>query len=255
MIRILFYTLLLGMLAAGCSEADHLLYNDSARLQINDTTAMSYTFFYEPETMVQDTVYVEVFTIGDPVNQDRPVTLVQVAGENQAYPAVSGQHFVPLDDPAIKPLMVVKANQVSGLIPVVVKRDAGMKQHSYRLRLQLAANEAFLLGEEGRRVKTVIVSDKLERFYSWRADDGTAPAFYTFGKYSTAKHQFMYDVLQVRVDEEWYKAISDMQAQQHYKNLVKEALNAFNTDPANLASGAAPLRESSDPASSAVTFP
>lgn len=251
------YFLLVFLAAAvtGCSKTDYLLYNDSARVQLNDTTTVSSTFVYEPAAKIRDTVYIRVNTIGKIANYDRAVKLVQVAEKNEPNPAVSNVHYVSMDDPSLKNAMVIKANAVSALIPVVLLRDVSLKDKSYHLRLQLAANDQFGLGEIQKRSCAIIFSDRLERFYSWRFDTSVAPAFITFGKYSTRKHQFMIDNLHQQIDEAWYQAAVNVGELTHYKNFLKDKLNTFNTDPGNLQSGAAPMHETSDNTSPLLTFP
>jgi hypothetical protein len=273
--RLIFYTLIfLAVVCGSCKKADYLLYSDIARVQLSDTATLSSTFVYEPATKTRDTVYIQVNAIGGVTDYDREIKLVQVPEYNytyvrdpvrnqvtdtikteKPYKAASGVQYVAMDDPSLKSMMVIKAHKVSALIPVVLLRDASLKSNSYRLRLEVVANSNFGLGELNSRARTIIFSDHLERFYSWRVDNTTAPAYLTFGKYSTGKHQFMGDVLKVHIDEQWYQAIVSMQAQTHYKNLLKDALNTFNNNPANIASGIAPLRETSNPTSPLVTFP
>ncbi|HEY0177271.1 MAG TPA: DUF4843 domain-containing protein, partial [Pedobacter sp.] len=251
-----------------------LLYNDAARVQLNDTSTTNITFYYEPASVTRDTVYIQVNTIGGFTDYNRDVKLIQVPEYNYSYTrdpvtnqvidtiatekpykAVAGVHYVAMDDPSLKDMVVVKAHQVTAQIPVILLRDTSLKTNSYRLRLQLVGNSEFGLGELKSAAVTIVFSDHLERFYSWRVDGYTASAYSSFGKYSIAKHQFMVDVLKVKIDEAWYQAILAMQAQSHYKNLLKEALSVFNNDPANIASGKAPLRETSSPNSPIVTFP
>lgn len=262
------------VLASGCKKAESLMYSDINRIQLADTSALSATFIYEGPAVTKDTVYIEVNTIGSPADHDRPVKLVQVPEhtytlvrdpvtnqvtdtlvEEMPFKAVPGVHFISIDDKSVQPLMVVKAGEVKARLPIVLLRDASLKDNSYRLRVELAANDAFGLGETKARARTVIFSDRLERFYSWRFDNGTAPAFYTFGKYSTGKHQFMIDVLGEVIDENWYKAAQVAGALTHYANLFKQELQRFNADPANIASGKAPVRETDSPNSAVVSFP
>ncbi|TCC96697.1 DUF4843 domain-containing protein [Pedobacter hiemivivus] len=239
----------------GCSKPKGLLYSDIARVQLNDTSTVNNTFFYEPATVTRDTVYIKVNTIGPIANFDRAVNLMPVVEQGVLNPAIPGVHYVPLDDPSLKKMMVVKANAVVAMIPIIMLRDPSLKVQSVRLRLGLVANDQFGLGQVKDRSCTVLFSDRLERFFSWRVDSYLAAAFSSFGKYSTGKHQFMYDTLKERVDEEWYQAIAKIGGQQHYKNLLKARLEIFNADPANLASGKAPLRETSNPTSPIVAFP
>lgn len=272
--RLIYIIAILTATASGCTKSEFLLFNDIARVQLSDTTSLSSTFVYDPATVIKDTIYVEVSTIGGITNYDRPVKLVQVPEFDYTYvrdpitnqitdtiaterpfKAVPGMHYTDLADKSLESLMVVKADSARALIPVVLLRDASLKTNSYRLRLQLVANKEFGLGEKNSREKTIVFSDRLERFYSWRVDVSNAPAFNNFGKYSTGKHQFMIDVLKVNIDEAWYQAALSAQALTNYVNLLKRALTTFNNDPANIASGKAPLRETDSPTSAAVTFP
>jgi len=253
--RLLYIALIAMAVVTGCSKTEQLLYSDVSRVQVSDTTTINSTFFYEAATKIRDTVYIQVNTIGKTENYDREVKLVQVTEMNVQNPAVPGVHYVAMDDPSIKSLMVVKANAVNAMIPVILLRDPSLKNNSYRLRLELTANQQFGLGELQSRGRAIRFSDRLERFYSWRLDALPAPASNTFGKYSTRKHQFMIDVLHQQIDEAWYQAASSIGALSHYKNLLGEALAAYNTDPANIASGKAPMRETDAVGSPLVTFP
>ncbi|SIN94119.1 DUF4843 domain-containing protein [Chitinophaga niabensis] len=272
--RLIYIIAILLATASGCTKSEYLLFNDIARVQLSDTTSLSSTFVYDPVTIVKDTVYIEVSTIGGITNYDRPVKLVQIPEFDYTYvrdpitnqitdtiaterpfKAVAGTHYIDLADKSLESMMVIKAGSVRAQIPVVLLRDASLKTNSYRLRLQLVANKEFGLGEKNSREKTIVFSDRLERFYSWRVDATNASAFITFGKYSTRKHQFMIDVLKVNIDEAWFQAAVAAQALTNYANLLKRALTTFNNDPANIASGKAPLRETDSPASAAVTFP
>lgn len=272
--RFIYIITILLVAASSCTKSEYLLFSDIARVQLSDTTALSSTFIYDPSTVTKDTVYIEVSTIGGITNYDRPVKLVQVPEYDYTYvrdpvtnqitdtiatekpfKAIPGTHYTDLADKSLESMMVIKADSVKALIPVVLLRDASLKANSYRLRLQLVANKEFGLGEKNSREKTIVFSDRLERFYSWRIDGTAAPAFNTFGKYSIGKHQFMIDVLKVNIDEVWYQAILAAQATNNYVNMLKSALNAFNSDPANIASGKAPLRETNSPASAVVAFP
>ena len=258
--------------ATSCKKAQELLYSDINRVQLSDTAALNTTFVYDAATVTRDTIYMQVNTIGGISANERPVTLLQVPEYDYSYvrdpvtnktdtiktekpfKAVAGVHYVDFKDPSVQSLMVIKANQASSLIPIILLRDASLKTESYRLRFELQTNSSFGLGEKKAIGRTILFSDRLERFYSWRFDNGTAPAFYSFGKYSTAKHQFMIDVIKANIDEAWYQAAVATGALSHYINYLKDALVKFNNDPGNIASGKAPLRETSAASSPLVTF-
>lgn len=252
---IYFSIIILAAVATGCTKTKYLEYSDTARVQLNDTATINSTFFYKAANVLRDTVYIQVNTIGDISNKEREVKLMQVTEPGVLNPAIAGVHYVPMDDAALKPMMVVKRNEVNAMIPVVLLRDPSLKTNSFRLRLELVGNDQFGLGEKQSRSRVVVFSDRLERFFSWRTDSGVSPAFSRFGKYSTRKHQFMYDFLKVKIDEVWYQALAATGALDNYKNILKEGLAAFNSDPVNIANGTAPMRETTVAGSPLVTFP
>lgn len=269
------FILILLAIAPGCKRDNYQLYNDIARIQLADTATLNTTFYFYGPEVTRDTVYIPVNTIGGIAPQDRAVKLEQVPEYDYTYArdpvtneitdtiatekpfkAVPGVHYVPLDDASIASLMVVRANNAAGSLPIVLLRDASMKDNTYRLRIRIVANDGFAIGETKAIERTIIISDRLERFYSWRVDATNAPAFITFGKYSVGKHQFMCEALNVNVNEEWYQAALAVQALGDYVVSLKDALARFNADPANILSGKAPLRENpNDPNSLVVSFP
>jgi hypothetical protein len=261
-------------IAAGCKKADYMAYSGGIHIQLKDTLAMNYTFIYEDAAVTRDTVLFDLKTIGGIVDRNRTYTVEQIQEFDKTYKydpvtnkvidstitpkpytAVAGKQYVPFTDQGAQAIMFIAADSATGKLPLILLRDTSLKTNSYRLRIRLTANDEFAIGEKYAIERTLIFSDRLERFDSWKVDNGTAAAYSVFGKYSTGKHQFMIDVLKTRIDETWYQAIAAVQAQQHYKYLLRDALNAFNTDPANMASGKAPVRETSDPNSLVISFP
>ena len=256
-----------------CKKSEIKPYSGNAKIQLLDSVGASFSFFYKPTTVLQDTFFLDLRAIGGFTDYDRPIKLVQAEEFRDSIifdpatlkpidtlrlpisnAAQANVQYLGFETPDMQKLTVLKAGQVATKIPVILLRHSSLKEKSYRLRIQVEANSEFEIGEKKSLAKTLTFSDRLERFYSWRSDAIGIPAYSVFGKYSTAKHQFMYDVIGEPIDEAWYKAIEVIQAQNHYKNLVKQALNEFNNDPANIASGKAPLREGG-PSSPTVTFP
>src|SRR5882757_1060125 len=76
---------ILVAVATGCKKADYLLYHDTARIQMADTSAMSYTFVYEESTITRDTVYIRLNTIGGIKDHDRAVKLEQPQEDDITY--------------------------------------------------------------------------------------------------------------------------------------------------------------------------
>lgn len=256
-----------------CKKQEYQLYSNGARVQMGDTSVLNYTFIFKPSSVTRDTVYIPINTIGGITSADRSIALIQIpeydytytrntttgamdtTATPKPYKAVAGIHYVGFDDPGLKSLLKIKANLAKDSVPIILLRDTSLKTNTYRLRLSLVSNNTFQLGETMSTSRTIVFSDRFERFYSWRTDDYVSPAFSNFGKYSVGKHQFMYQTLNTPIDENWYQAIAVLQAQTNYKNFLKDALVKFNADPANIASGLAPLRETSSPTSPLVFFP
>ncbi|MDR1415070.1 MAG: DUF4843 domain-containing protein [Odoribacteraceae bacterium] len=263
-------TALLLLLATACTQEKPMPFLGDARVQLKDTTILRHTFIYSAAEVSRDTLYIQVNTIGEMADHDRQVNIIQVPEYDitlvtdpvtnrvdtitteRPNKAVPGTHYIPLDDPALRPHAVIKARTVTAMIPIILLRDASLKTDDYRLRLQLAPSEDFNTGERRMIARTILFSDRLVQPSFWDINVN-----YTFGAYSTRKHQFMIDVSGEKIDNEWYDANvrNVVGASQQYKNFFKAALARFNADPDNIASGAAPLRETDDPASPLVTFP
>ncbi|RFS19227.1 DUF4843 domain-containing protein [Chitinophaga silvatica] len=270
--RIICYCAVVLVIISGCRKAPYLVYSDIARIQISDTITMSATFVFKNKNIVRDTQYINVSTIGGITSFDRPVKFEQIPEYTYTYKrdpvtnqivdtivtavpfqAKPGVHYVDFNDKSVQDIMVVKANEAVAKIPVILLRDTSLVTNSYRLRFKLVANDQFGLGVKSAQQKTLVFSDRLERFASWSTDNGLAAGW--FGKYSTGKHQFMIDVLKQNIDQAWYDAASAAGALRQYSTVLKQALVDFNSDPANQASGKAPLRETASVTSPIVTFP
>jgi hypothetical protein len=65
----------------------------------------------------------------------------------------------------------------------------------------------------------------------------------------------MIDVLKQNIDEKWFKASVELGALNQFVTVLKQALSDFNSNPDNIASGKAPVRETSSPTSTPITFP
>lgn len=271
--RIYLIVLLLSML--GCQEADLMRYSDEPRVYLGGyTRSESVTFYYETEDVKRDTVYVYVETMGGPRDYDREVKFTQLKKYDVEYTfengvkvdsvvtenpnnAIPGKHYVAFDSEEGKKLTVIPANKVNARIPVILLRDLSLKEGTYYLDLQLDENNEFKIGGVKSDVEYAITfADKLIKPDFW---DKSYQGGYYFGDYSTRKHEFMIEVSGERVDEAWwatlYGAESITGRLQYYVIKFKNALDEFNNDPENIASGAAPMREiEGDPTSKLVTF-
>ncbi len=246
-----------AILLGSCSEDYGLVYADRPRLQFyadGDITDLSYSFVWGSATRQRDTVYLPVRVLGGPADYDRTADLEQVfdsaATDNvQAKPSV---HYVPFNDEGARKLLTVRAGRVIDSIGVIVLRDASLAKAAVRLRLRIKENNEFGVGETKKLERSIVISDLLEKPSAW---DRTTD--YYLGTYSTTKHQLMLKVVGGKVDDEWIaKVNASTSLIVYWRGKFEEALENFNNDPANIASGLAPLREdASNPNSKLVTFP
>lgn len=184
----------------GCEESLDLYDNPDNRLNFyfksNADTVVNFTFVYEPATKLVDTLWVTVNTMGFLSDKDREVSIeqVQTSGTN----AIAGKHYVPFDDASIKGKFIIPAGKNTADLPIVVKRDASLKNEPVNLLLRIADNENFKMGYSKYSVKKITISDQLTKPSSW----GGAMDYY-LGEYGPVKHQFMIDVLGRKVDNEY----------------------------------------------------
>ena len=255
----------------GCQEAEYLLFNDIARVQMDEEDEIRTSFYYTDASINRDTVYLTVNTIGDPEDRVRHIAMEQISEYDVEYKydekgnlidsvltekpnkAVPGVHYVPMDDPEMLPLLVIQPNAVTAEIPVILLRDTTLQKDEYRLCLRLKVTEDFLLGENTELSGTIIFSDRLSKPGFWNS----SVERYYFGTYNTRKHEFMIEVMQTEIDDAWWNRLAADYGELSYtKDKLRDALDAYNSDPGNIAQGLAPMREDPDnPNSALVTFP
>ena len=232
------FGLLMTMLS--CKKASFIDYQDVDRLQFGppdpekiywsdyektwkwaDTTK-SYSFYFEAPKIVQDTLYFDLYTLGQIADFDRPFKLVQkaVAG---AENAVAGKHYLAFDNEKAKSLYVVKAGQSHLRVPIVLLRDASLKEKPYTLYLELAPNEHFQPGPSTNIWRKAIIADRLLQPSAWTDD----AARYYWGKYSTVKHQFMIDATDLLWDQSMMENLAYDETN-YYKAELKKALADYN---------------------------
>ena len=134
--------------------------------------------------ITQDTVWIEVTTMGFLSDQNRTVELEQVAtGEEDAVPGV---HYVAFDDPSLLAKSYVPAGQNIASVPIVVLRDASLDEHDVVLKIAVKDNGVFKPGYEEFSTRTLHISSQLAKPGNW---DVTMD--FLFGAYTPAKHALM----------------------------------------------------------------
>ena len=163
---------------------------------------VSYSFAYGSSEVTVDTVWVKVQLMGSVEDYDRPIALEQImTGDNDA---VSGEHYVPFDDPELtQKYYFMPKNAIIADIPVVLKRSASLKNANYNLKLTIKNNDVFAVGSKERSTRRILIADQLVKPNKWSSYE------YFFGKYSQAKHQFMIDATGNKWDDEYFSDVLD----------------------------------------------
>ena len=270
--------------ATACQEQESLMFDDFARVQFTSGVEdYSYSFIWCDKSVTSAVVKLPIRIIGGPKDVERTLNVIQVDEYDVTYeydkkgylidstvtpkenPAVAGLHYVSFDSQEAQQVLKVKAGVVQDSLSVIVKRDPSLATTKVRLRVRIQDSEDFLVGESPYLERTIVISDMLEQPSGWYYKNYyTYSAAYSYlGNYSVPKHELMIRVLQTlqgsdsRVDDEWInKGNADPTVFVYWRAKFVEELEAFNNDPANIASGAAPLKEDpTNPSSPLVSFP
>lgn len=227
-----------GICLGSCKKSTLILYEDVARVQFGPVERLLYsqtnafqdslklhTFAYLDNTKLTDTAYFDIYTMGDISNKDRSFTLKQeqVAGEENAVPGV---HYKGFDNTDVSNLYQIKAGQMHSLVPIILLRDASLKESSVVLKIALVENENFQKGQENLSWRKLSFTDKLNRPANWNPG--------MLGKYSEVKHRFMISATNEKWDQGFILSLMrDVQAQHYWLGKVKSALLKYNNEHPN----------------------
>lgn len=260
--NVLILCILVVLTQMGCQKEKYQYFNDIARVQMESTEEIRYSFFYEDrETVTRDTVYVTVNTIGYPDDRSRVIALEQVPEYDITYKydnkgnlidsvitekpnrAVPDVHYVSLTSDVMQSGLVVGPGQVSVNVPIVLLRDPSLRTEEFRLCLKIVATDDFKLGESDMLTRTIVFTDMLSQPNKWDRR--------YWGKYSVRKHEFMYEIAKQKIDDEWCERVAlDYSEQMYFVNKFKNALEEWKNEHGE------PMREDQDdPTSDLVTFP
>jgi hypothetical protein len=226
-----------------CQEEEVPLYGEERNrlnfiLQYDPVTR--YTFVYEPQEKREDTVWIEVATVGYVTDYPRGVSLCQL--ESDTLQAVPGVHYVAFDDPRLASSHVIPAGAAGALLPLIVKRDASLSEAEYSLNIGIVENEHFTTGFPDAVEKQVTIADILTKPTNW---DRTMDIL--FSPYGTVKHRFMIDAaapLGIIINEDFISSCFsplDFSLITYYKQYFK--LKLAEENEARDARGLGPLRE------------
>lgn len=139
----------------------------------------------EGKELTEDTVWVEVATMGFLSEENRTVELEQIATDGND--AVPGVHYVAFNDPQLLAKSYVPGGTNTALIPIVVLRDASLEEKDAVLRFTIKDNGIFKPGYEAMSIQTLYISGRLNQPSKW----STYNCDYYFGTYGPKKHELM----------------------------------------------------------------
>ena len=229
-------------LGMSCQKDQALLYTDIERIQFGPVPSVYYTssrmyadtvknqtFASLGTSILVDTVYFDIYTMGLPKDKDRSffIQQEQVPGVINAVPGV---HYKAFDNPEVSRHYVIKAGTAHSKVPVVLFRDASLKTSTATLKFRLVENGEFALGQQNLLWRKVVFTDKLIQPTKW---SGTNQTNY-FGAYSETKHRFMINA----TGEPWDEAFlneqifppsgGDIERLHYLLSVIKSALAAYN---------------------------
>lgn len=216
-------------------EEDNYIFNE-------ETPKTSYSFAYAGSGVQTDTLWYYVQTTGFVSDRDRQIELVQVQDETAGVVnAQPGVHYVPFDDASIKEYYVAPAGTPKFLIPIVLKRDASLKQTDVMLKVTFRENNEFKVGYNDFAVRYITISDRLTAPSLWDSTSGVVQ--YYFGKYGPVKHQFLIDMTGEKWDDEYIRELTngDSGYISYLAQLMARKLAALNAE--RTARGEDPLTE------------
>lgn len=230
-------------LLAACDTKEKFDYkaHNNLYFEVEDNLQMNF-FYRDRETVSRETIYVTVKVSGGPRDYARAINLKPVTlDKKEMLPAEVNTHFLPLDNPETAGEMVMPAGKVETRVPIILLRHPSLREDAYYLALQVEPNKDFATETATNLVQNIDIMDMPFRPSNWD-DWGTVGNF--FGLYNVVKHEFMIKVAGEPVDADWIDRVFSLSEElEFFTSLFKSELKKFNEDPANIASGDAPLRD------------
>lgn len=192
-----------------CSANEFNLYSDVARLQFGTDTLKRFSFFYSKDDVIQDTIFFNIYTIGKPCNYDRAFRLVQLQMENSEN-AIPNLHYKAFDSYEMKEKYMIPKNAVQTLVPIVLLRDASLKEKTVFLKFRIESNNEFLVGDSLFIWRKIEFTAQLSRPSKWDEVGGA------LGEYSFVKHAWMIKVTGFKWDNDYLSYIAPLFAEYDY---------------------------------------
>ncbi|MFD2554261.1 DUF4843 domain-containing protein [Sphingobacterium tabacisoli] len=231
--------MLLAFVALACQKEDYKFYKGEDYLQFGPElkwagdvrrrlmdTLKRTTFYYDEPAIVRDTVYFDLYTVGQVVGYDRTYRLEQEIVVGQVN-AVADVHYVGFQNTTMASVYVMKAGQYHVRVPIVLLRDKTLKQQEVMLKFKIADNENFKEGSVSNSWRKLIFSDKLSRPEAW----DIAMEDYYLGKYSLRKHEFMIEVTGQLWNQAFFEEVVPLTSVMEYWIIIlRRAVADYNRD-------------------------
>ena len=239
---------LIILLASSCQEDSIPTYSGGARIQwltkfLDDSLRVDFSFTQLTDGATQAVVELPFKVIGPTSDHDRAFSLRQVDDEGDNA-AVEGVDFT------LPEQLYVEKGKLDGIVPVTLMRTPALDQETRRLALEFVTDGEFGPGARLQQRAIIEFSNQLAKPSSWEY----YIEWQDWGMYSKGKHMFINQVLGYPIPDDFFY-VTDSTLQRVYLDMLKKALDLFNNDPDNIASGKAPvLSDPDDPTSAPISF-
>ena len=236
-------------LATSCRE-DHIpTYSGGARIQwltrfVSDSLRVDFSFTSLTGGETSYVVELPFKVIGPATGQERTFTLRQADDDSGLPAAVEGTDYT------LPERLTVAPGALQGIVPVTLLRTAALDTVTKRLALEFVTGSEFGPGARLQQRAVIDFSNQLSRPSSW----DYIVEWQDWGVWSRGKHLFINQVLGKPIADDFF-LVTDATLLRIYLDTLKKALDRFNNDPDNIASGKAPvLSDPNDPKSAPISF-
>jgi hypothetical protein len=184
---------------AACSEnevpgytGDDALYfyrGAYGNVNVYQRDSIFFSFLTQGGLKQRDTLYIDVRTMGMPQNRERQIAIEQINTDKEATAQV-GVHYVDFRDEEMRRLLIIPANAVRYMMPVIVLRDASLQREMVSLQIKIIENEDFRVGIDKQSTFILKLSDQLLPSTHWQPGSSSGWAT-VFGAYGQEKHRFL----------------------------------------------------------------
>lgn len=183
---IILYMSMAVLMMTACTKDKLITYNDDSNLYFEKVASntskdsTTYSFAVKDKALLQDTVYLNVRTMGKISKQSREINLAVLAGQTSA---IDGQHYKLLS-------YVMPADSFKMRLPVLVKRSTDLLKKEVSLVLRIAASKDFQPGVANQLEYKIKINDFFSKPDNW---DSRLSVF--FGNFTEVKFAFIFKTL------------------------------------------------------------